>query len=113
MRNRARHDPQLQDQVTAIVLALLDMRRDRGRAQADRHVEIIFFSMPTPAATARSYSSGTVAESCSAMPVGVKECDLVVGAASLLLPVMTSPMSPAMSSSRMSPLDSGGTSRKR
>jgi hypothetical protein len=25
-------------------------------------VEIIFFSTPTPAATARSYSSGTVAE---------------------------------------------------
>lgn len=27
------------------------------------HVEIIFFSMPTPAASARSYSSGTVAAS--------------------------------------------------
>src|SRR4029453_18063422 len=35
-------------------------------------VEIIFFSTPTPAETARSYSSGTVAESCSAMPVESK-----------------------------------------
>ena len=29
----------------------------RRRTRADRHVEIIFFSIPTPAATARSYSS--------------------------------------------------------
>jgi len=35
-------------------------------------VLIIFFSTPTPAASARSYSSGTVAESCSAMPVESK-----------------------------------------
>jgi len=35
-------------------------------------VEIIFFSTPTPAASARSYSSGTVAESWSAMPVESK-----------------------------------------
>ena len=37
-----------------------------------RYVEIIFFSTPTPAATARSYSSGTVAESWSAIPVESK-----------------------------------------
>ncbi len=41
-----------------------------SRAAPERaQLEIIFFSMPTPAATARSYSSGTVAESWSAMPV--------------------------------------------
>ena len=33
------------------------------RAARNAQVEIIFFSMPTPAAIARSYSSGTVAES--------------------------------------------------
>ncbi len=38
--------------------------RDSGQMYpAVRQVEIIFFSMPTPAASARSYSSGTVAES--------------------------------------------------
>ena len=41
--------------------------------------------MPTPAATARSYSSGTVAESCSAMPGGVENRDLVVVAPALQL----------------------------
>jgi len=44
------------------------MDREDG-AQSRHQVEIIFFSTPTPAATARSYSSGTVAESCKAMPV--------------------------------------------
>src|SRR5207253_2518471 len=34
----------------------------------DDHVEIIFFSIPTPAAMARWYSRGTVAESCRAIP---------------------------------------------
>ena len=62
------------------------MRRDaRETLSCLVHVEIIFFSMPTPAATARSYSSGTVAESCSAMPVEFKQRDLVVRAAALLL----------------------------
>jgi hypothetical protein len=36
------------------------------------YVPIIFFSTPTPAATARSYSSGTVAESWRAIPVESK-----------------------------------------
>ena len=70
----------------------------------DRQVEIIFFSMPTPAATARSYSSGTVAESWSAMPV---ESNSVISSSErrpCFLPVMTSPISPAMSSSRIRPL---------
>lgn len=44
------------------------LERDPGVA----HVEIIFFSTPTPAATARSYSSGTVAESWRAIPVESK-----------------------------------------
>jgi hypothetical protein len=35
----------------------------RVRDLPDPYVEIIFFSMPAPAASARSYSSGTVAES--------------------------------------------------
>ena len=34
-----------------------------GSEESKSQVEIIFFSMPTPAANARSYSSGTVAES--------------------------------------------------
>src|SRR5690242_4830729 len=46
----------------------LGLEADPGVA----HVEIIFFSTPTPAATARSYSSGTVAESWSAIPVESK-----------------------------------------
>src|SRR4029079_6961147 len=44
----------------------------RYRSFSRSYVEIIFFSTPTPAATARSYSSGTVAESWRAMPVESK-----------------------------------------
>ena len=50
-------------------LVRIGVEPDRGDV---RHVEIIFFSMPTPAAIARSTSSGTVAESWSAMPVESK-----------------------------------------
>ena len=45
---------------TRLVAATGAWYRERSRR---RYVLIIFFSMPTPAATARSYSSGTVAES--------------------------------------------------
>lgn len=44
----------------------------RNAKASKAQVEIIFFSIPTPAASARSYSSGTVAESWSAMPVESK-----------------------------------------
>ena len=57
----------------------------RSSRAADAHVEIIFFSTPTPAATARSYSSGTVAESWSAIPVESKTVTCVVGLPALEL----------------------------
>jgi hypothetical protein len=49
------------------------------------YVEIIFFSIPTPAATARSYSSGTVAESWSAIPEESKRVFAQLLAAGFLL----------------------------
>ena len=64
------------------------------------YVEIIFFSMPTPAATARSYSSGTVAESCSAMPVESKTVTWSSRWRPSSSPQITLPISPATSSSR-------------
>ena len=69
----------------------------------ESQVEIIFFSIPTPAAIARSYSKGTVAESCSAMPV---ESNTVISLSEVrpgFFPVITSPISPAMSSSLIIP----------
>ena len=66
---------------------------------AGRQVEIIFFSTPTPAASARSYSSGTVAESWSAMPVESKRVISASEVRPFFLPVTTSPISPAISCS--------------
>ena len=68
-------------------------RRRPGGAQ----VEIIFFSIPTPAAMARSYSSGRVAESWSAIPVESKSVTSLAEVRPGIVPVITSPMSPATS----------------
>src|SRR6185437_3251854 len=77
----------------------LGLEADPGVA----HVEIIFFSTPTPAATARSYSSGTVAESWSAIPVESKTVTWSSDCRPSSSPQITLPIWPATSVSAINP----------